>query len=264
MSSSRLSDVAVHVQGIGKQYHIGAMPSRSTLYERLARTLRLDRSQPVVGGDLLWALKDVSFDVPRGQVFGIVGRNGSGKSTLLRILARITSPTEGTAEMHGRVGALLEVGTGFHPELSGRDNIALSGSILGMTPEQIMARQDAIVDFAEIDQFLDTAVKHYSSGMFLRLAFSVSIHLDADILLVDEVLAVGDGAFQLKCQERIKEAVAAGRTVVFVSHGMDSVLELCDRAMVLNGGAIVCSGTAVEAVDFYTHEILGIEGPHAE
>lgn len=260
MSSERTAEIAIRAGGIGKRYHIGAMVERSTIYERVALALHLDRSQPIGDEQVVWALKDVSFDVPRGQVFGVIGRNGSGKSTLLRILARITTPTEGTAEMYGRVGALLEVGTGFHPELSGRDNIALSGSILGMSDEEIAARQDAIVEFAEIGQFLDTAVKHYSSGMFLRLAFSVSIHLDADILLIDEVLAVGDGAFRVKCRERIREAVTTGRTVLYVSHSLESVVELCDETIVLDRGAVAYAGPAAEAVRYYAEEILGMKG----
>ena len=251
---------AVRVRGLSKQYHIGAAPGggTGTLYERIGGLLRQKSRAPGDSHPTIWALKDVDFDVPRGQVLGVLGRNGSGKSTLMRILARITAPTEGVAETYGRVGALLEVGTGFHPELTGRENIALSGAILGMSRQDIAAVQDQIIDFSEIAKFLDTPVKYYSSGMFLRLAFSVSIHLDAEILLIDEVLAVGDTAFQLKCQQRIRQAVGKGRTVLFVSHSMISVTALCDSVIVLDQGALRFNGGTQAAVDFYTHEILGM------
>ena len=176
----------------------------------------------------------------------------------MKILARITAPTEGTVEAYGRVGALLEVGTGFHPELTGRENIALSGAILGMSREDIDAVQDRIIDFSEIGRFLDTPVKYYSSGMFTRLAFSVSIYLDAEILLIDEVLAVGDAAFQVKCQERIREAVGEGRTVLFISHSMAAVTSLCDSAIVLDQGVLRFAGATSDAVDLYTQQILGM------
>ena len=249
---------AIRVQGLGKQYHIGAVPGRGTLYERIGGVLGQRSRAPADMHPTIWALRDVEFDAPHGQVLGVLGRNGSGKSTLMKILARITAPTEGRAELNGRVGALLEVGTGFHPELTGRENIVLSGAILGMTRRDIARVQDRIIEFSEIGKFLDTPVKHYSSGMFLRLAFSVSIHLDAEILLVDEVLAVGDAAFQLKCQQRIREAVVEGRTVLFVSHSMASVASLCDNAIVLDQGLVRFNGKAEEAVDFYTNQVLGM------
>lgn len=248
--------IAVNVRGLGKQYQIGAAPGSASLYERVGAALGQRSRAPRDPHPTIWALREVDFAVARGQVLGVLGRNGSGKSTLMRILARITAPTEGIAEIFGRVGALLEVGTGFHPELTGRENIVLSGAILGMTREDIDSVQDRIIDFSEIGKFLDTPVKYYSSGMFLRLAFSVAIHLDAEILLVDEVLAVGDAAFQLKCQQRIRQAVGEGRTVLFVSHSMGSVAELCDSAIVLDQGMVRFNGRTQEAVDFYTHKIL--------
>ena len=189
-----------------------------------------------VGGDeksTIWALKNVSFEVQHGEVVGIIGRNGAGKSTLLKILARITEPTEGLVHMRGRVGSLLEVGTGFHPELTGRENIFLNGAILGMGRKEIQRKFDEIVDFAEIEQFIDTPVKHYSSGMYMRLAFAVAAHLEPEILLVDEVLAVGDAAFQKKCLGKMDEVAKDGRTVFFVSHNMDAVQRLCPQTLLL-------------------------------
>ncbi len=253
-----MQTAAVRVHGLGKEYNIGAIPGNSSLYERIGGLLHQRSRAPLDPHPTVWALRDITFEVSPGRVLGILGRNGSGKSTLMKILARITAPTEGMAETVGRVGALLEVGTGFHPELTGRENIALSGAILGMDRTDIDAVQDRIIDFSEIGRFLDTPVKYYSSGMFLRLAFSVSIHLDAEILLVDEVLAVGDTAFQLKCQARLKEAVQGGRTVIFVSHNMASVAAICDSAVVLDLGEIRFNGPTKDAVAFYTHEILGI------
>ena len=191
------------------------------------------KAPPVEG---FWALKDVSFEVEPGEVVGIIGRNGAGKSTLLKILSRITSPTEGTVELHGRVGSLLEVGTGFHPELTGRENIYLSGSILGMKRREIDAKLDDIVKFSEIEKFLDTPVKRYSSGMYVRLAFAVAAHLEPEILLVDEVLAVGDAAFQKKCLGKMGEIANEGRTVVFVSHNMNAVEQLCDSCILFENG----------------------------
>ena len=203
------------------------------------------------GAEAIWAIKDVSFDVPRGQVMGVIGRNGSGKSTLLKILARITSPTEGHAVLGGRVGALLEVGTGFHPDLSGRQNILLNGTMLGMTPREIQACESAIIEFAEIGDFIDTPVKHYSSGMFMRLAFSVAAHLDAEIMLVDEVLAVGDAAFQDKCKVKIREIALSGRTILFTSHDMEAVARICGAAIVLDHGRIAYQGAVEGAIARY-------------
>lgn len=250
-----LAESAVRVRGLGKLYHIGAR-KQSGLYDRLARGFSRRRNGQSDPHPTIWALKDITFDVPHGSVMGVIGRNGSGKSTLMKILARVTAPTAGTAEVTGRVGALLQVGTGFHPQLTGRDNIALSGAILGMTRQQVQAVQQEIIDFAEIDEFLDTPVKHYSSGMYMRLAFSVSAHMAADILLIDEVLAVGDAAFQKKCQQRIRSMVAEGRTVLFVSHSMASVRSLSDGAIVLDRGRLVFAGDTDEAAKYYEQQIL--------
>jgi lipopolysaccharide transport system ATP-binding protein len=201
--------------------------------------------------EAIWAIRDISFEVQPGQVLGVIGRNGSGKSTLLKILARITAPTEGIATLGGRVGALLEVGTGFHPDLSGRQNILLNGSILGMMPRDIRRCEAAIIDFAEIGNFIDTPVKHYSSGMFMRLAFAVAAHLDAEIMLVDEVLSVGDAAFQEKCKNKIRDIARSGRTVLFTSHDMQAVSRICSAAIVLERGRIVFSGSAEGAIAQY-------------
>lgn len=255
MSADQEPRTAIHVRGLGKLYQIGAVP-RARLYDRLARPFAFGRHELVDEHPAIWALKDVTFDVSCGSVMGIIGRNGSGKSTLMKILARVTAPTEGMAEVRGRVGALLQVGTGFHPELTGRDNVALSGAILGMSRSQVLAVQEAIIEFAEIGPFLDTPVKHYSSGMYLRLAFSVSAHMDADIMLIDEVLAVGDAAFQKKCQQRIRVLVAEGRTVLFVSHSMPSVRALCDASVVLDRGRLLFAGPTDQAANVYEKDVL--------
>src|SRR5881398_3340272 len=201
--------------------------------------------------EMFWALKDVSLDVHEGEVLGLIGRNGAGKTTLLKILSRITRPTEGWAEIHGRVGSLLEVGTGFHPELTGRENAFLSGAILGMSKAEIARKFDEIVAFAELEKFIDTPVKHYSSGMYVRLAFAVAAHLEPEILLVDEVLAVGDAEFQRRCLGRMQEFGASGRTVLFVSHNMQAVARLCQRALLLDGGRVVRDGPSAEVVAQY-------------
>ena len=199
-----------------------------------------------------WALKDVSFDVEQGEVVGIIGRNGAGKSTLLKILSRITSPTEGTVELHGRVGSLLEVGTGFHPELTGRENIYLSGSILGMKRKEIDANLDEIVKFSEIEKFLDTPVKRYSSGMYVRLAFAVAAHMDTEILLVDEVLAVGDAQFQKKCMGKMSQvSKGEGKTVLFVSHNMSMISSLCQKGILLEQGNIRFGGPVEDTINMY-------------
>lgn len=251
-------NVAVAANGLGKQYDISATPGAGRLYDRLAGLIS---RAPAPQRPTIWALRDVSFQVGHGRVLGVIGRNGSGKSTLMKILARVTAPSEGAAMVAGRVGALLQVGTGFHPELTGRDNISLSGAILGMTREEVAAIEDQIVDFAEIGRFLDTPVKHYSSGMYMRLAFSVSAHLAAEVMLVDEVLSVGDADFQKKCKARIRELVADGRTVLFVSHSMNSVQQLCDSTIVLEQGRVVFAGDTREAVRFYTHGVLADRRP---
>ena len=228
-----MSDIAIRVENLGKMYRIGRAQQRhDTLRDLIVDTAahikdwgkRGDKSD-----ETIWALKDVSFEVRRGEVVGIIGRNGAGKSTLLKILSRITEPTTGRAEIHGRVGSLLEVGTGFHPELTGRENIYLNGAILGMRRFEIERRFDEIVAFSEIERFLDTPVKRYSSGMYVRLAFAVAAHLEPEILLVDEVLAVGDAAFQKKCLGKMGNVAETGRTVLFVSHNMAAVSNLCKR-----------------------------------
>jgi lipopolysaccharide transport system ATP-binding protein len=279
-----MSDIAIKVENLGKRYRIG---SRSNGYRTLRDTLAnafsapfrrwrdsltsastlTSTSSPSSTSTLasaststsslreeIWALKDVSFEVHRGEVVGIIGRNGAGKSTLLKILSRITEPTEGYAEIRGRVGTLLEVGTGFHAELSGRENIYLSGAILGMRKAEIERKFDEIVAFAEIEKFLDTPVKHYSSGMYVRLAFAVAAHLDPEILLVDEVLAVGDAAFQKKCLGKMKDVAKEGRTVLFVSHQMAAVKSLCGRAIQIRSGIVVEDGDPEIVVNNYFSE----------
>jgi lipopolysaccharide transport system ATP-binding protein len=251
-----MSDGAIRVTGLGKQYRIGGVQEpyktlRGSLTGMAQAPLRrLRRSTPPTRSTF-WALKDVSFEVKQGEVLGIIGRNGAGKSTLLKILSSITEPTTGQVEICGQVASLLEVGTGFHPELTGRENIFLNGAILGMRREYIQRRFDEIVAFAEVEQFIDTPVKHYSSGMYLRLAFAVAAHLEPDILVVDEVLAVGDAEFQKKCLGKMGEVAKGGRTVLFVSHNMGAVQDLCAKAIVLDKGQIALAGTVQEAVDAY-------------
>ena len=209
------------------------------------------------GARSIWALKDVSFDINRGEVVGIIGRNGAGKSTLLKILSEITEPTEGRVEIHGRVGSLLEVGTGFHPELTGRENVYLNGAILGMKRAEIERKFDEIVAFAEVEKFIDTPVKHYSSGMYLRLAFAVAAHLEPEILIVDEVLAVGDAAFQKKCLGKMAGVAKEGRTVLFVSHNMPAITRLCERAILLDEGRLLQDGVSHQVVKAYLNAGLG-------
>lgn len=257
-----MSDPAVQAEHVGKQYRIGMIRSRHrTLREALthgvqqlardARLRLLDRAQNRQRDDCFWALRDVSFEVDRGEVVGIIGGNGAGKSTLLKILSRITEPTTGHVEIRGRVGSLLEVGTGFHPELTGRENIYLNGAILGMRRAEINRKFDEIVAFAEVDRFIDTPVKHYSSGMHLRLAFAVAAHLEPEILLVDEVLAVGDTAFQKKCLGKMNSVAKEGRTILFVSHNMSAVQSLCERVVWLDRGGIRGEGSPAEVVSRY-------------
>jgi lipopolysaccharide transport system ATP-binding protein len=257
----------IEVRGISKRYRIGetqGMYRYRSLRDDIAEwaTRRKERARRSEGRSI-WALRDVSFDIHRGETVGIIGRNGAGKSTLLKILARITSPTAGYAEVEGRVGSLLEVGTGFHPELTGRENIALMGSVLGMRRSEIARKFDAIVEFAGTERFLDTPVKRYSIGMFLRLAFSVAAHLDPEILLVDEVLAVGDAEFQKKCLGRMEDLGHSGRTVIFVSHSMPSVLRLCPRVILLDGGRIVADGRASDVVRHYLESGFGSSAERA-
>ncbi|MFO1540854.1 MAG: ABC transporter ATP-binding protein [Chloroflexota bacterium] len=243
---------AIVVRGLGKRYPLGPARSADGLYERLVATLGRPRQAPAEGERAaLWALRDVSFRVGRGEVLGVVGRNGSGNSTLLRILARVTAPTEGEAETRGSVGSLLSLGSGFHPELTGRDNIALAGALRGIPAGVVEAERGAIVEFAGIGRFLDMPVKHYSSGMYARLAFSVSIHLLTEILLVDELLAVGDEEFRERSHARLRQIVRAGRSVVYVSHIGSSIAELCDRAIVLDGGRLCFDGAPDAALAAY-------------
>jgi lipopolysaccharide transport system ATP-binding protein len=268
-----MSELAIKVEGLSKRYRIGAhQQAYRTLREKLNDTALAPframksatgrnghNSKPAIRNtksETFWALRDVSFEVKQGEVVGIIGRNGAGKSTLLKILSRITEPTEGYADIHGRIASLLEVGTGFHPELSGRENIFLNGSILGMKRVEIRKKFDEMVAFAEIEKFIDTPVKHYSSGMYVRLAFAVAAHLDPEILLVDEVLAVGDAAFQKKCLGKMSDVAREGRTVLFVSHTMGAINGLCDRTLWFDGGKIQASGLTAEIVTAYLAEIF--------
>jgi len=257
-----LSNPAIQVAGLSKLYRIGEKQEKyKTLrasvtdsFRRsargLSRVVRRNGHRPSPERSI-WALKDLSFQVEPGEVLGIIGRNGAGKSTLLKLLSRITEPTEGYADIDGRVGSLLEVGTGFHPELTGRENIYLNGSILGMKRAEIEEKFDAMIDFAEIPKFIDTPVKHYSSGMYLRLAFAVAAHLEPEIMLVDEVLAVGDAEFQKKCLGKMRDVAHGGRTILFVSHNMEALLSLCSRCIVLRDGGLAYEGTPEDSVNFY-------------
>ena len=230
---------AIRSNGLWKEYRVGQRLQPQTFYDMLSSALTLRRSsQPQPAAETFWALRDLSFEIPQGEVLGVIGRNGAGKSTLLKILTRITAPTRGRIEVRGKIASLLEVGTGFHPELTGRENIFLNGAILGMGRREIERKFDEIVAFAEVEQFLDTPVKRYSSGMYVRLAFAVAAHLDADVLLVDEVLAVGDAEFQEKCLGRMRNVSGQGRTVLFVSHNMGVITDLCSSCMLLDKGEI--------------------------
>jgi lipopolysaccharide transport system ATP-binding protein len=262
-----MSEIAIRVEGLSKRYRIVAAQQRhDTLRDQIAdaftvpfrRIAAAARGQPfaVRGQDeTIWALKNVSFEVKRGEVVGIIGRNGAGKTTLLKILSRITEPTEGYADIHGRVGSLLEVGTGFHPELTGRENIYLNGAILGMKRAEIERKFDEIVAFSEVEKFIDTPVKHYSSGMHVRLAFAVAAHLEPEILLVDEVLAVGDAAFQKKCLGKMGDVAREGRTVLFVSHNMAAIRQLCETGILLRSGAMAYYGDVSECVATYLADV---------
>lgn len=257
-----MSDVAIRVENLGKRYRVGNRAEQyGMLRDTLARTvrdpLRTLKRRGGNGTNDFWALRDVSFEVKHGDVLGIIGRNGAGKSTLLKVLSRITEPTSGRAEIRGRVGSLLEVGTGFHPELTGRENIYLNGAILGMKKSEIDRKFDAIVDFAEIGRFLDTPVKRYSSGMHVRLAFAVAAHLESEVLLVDEVLAVGDAAFQQRCIGKISEITREGRTVLFVSHNMASILSLCSTVQWLDAGTVALAGKPEDVVTGYLQAFDG-------
>src|SRR5579863_359451 len=265
----------IRVANLGKRYRIGHRESYRTLREslvagvaapfrRVASAVRGNRDAAPNGDGQVWALRDLSFEVEPGEVLGIVGRNGAGKSTLLKVLSRITEPTTGRVELYGRVGSLLEVGTGFHPELTGRENIFLSGAILGMRRAEIVRKFDEMVAFAEVEKFIDTPVKHFSSGMYVRLAFAVAAHLEPEILLVDEVLAVGDAAFQKKCLGKMGDVAKEGRTVLFVSHNVAAVTRLCNRCIVLSGGRAIFDGETRMAVSEYyvPVEAAGVGAPY--
>ncbi len=255
-----MNNLAIRVDNLGKQYRIGATQTsafghRPMLHDRLLKQARRlfshnGHSEPPT----IWALNGVSFEVEYGEAVGIIGRNGTGKSTLLKILSRITEPTTGRAGVHGRLSSLLEVGTGFHPELTGRENVYLNGAILGMKRDEIDRKFDEIVAFSELEQFIDTPAKHYSTGMYLRLAFSVAAHLEPDILLVDEVLAVGDAAFRKKCLGKMGEAARLGRTVLFVSHSLGILANLCPRAILLSQGRIIADGPSREVITRYLQD----------
>jgi lipopolysaccharide transport system ATP-binding protein len=251
--------VAVDVEGLSKRYRIGELQAAyGTLRESLSHVAkRLTGQEHHRGHDEIWALRDVSFALEEGETLGVIGRNGAGKSTLLKVLTRITTPTAGRAEIRGRVGSLLEVGTGFHPELTGRENIYLNGAILGMKRREINAKLGEIAEFSGVEKFLDTPVKRYSSGMHVRLAFSVAAHFEPEILLVDEVLSVGDAEFQARCLGRMEDIGATGRTVLFVSHNMEAVSRLCDRAILLDEGRIVRDGKSEEVVAEYLQTTAG-------
>src|SRR5260221_7390403 len=264
-----MSNIGINVKGLSKKYRIGRQERYRTLRDVLSSsfTAPFTRARQLLNGnasaasnltDTIWALNNISFAVNQAEVVGIIGRNGAGKSTLLKILSRITDPTEGRAEVYGRVGTLLEVGTGFHQELTGRENVYLNGAILEMTRVQIDRKFDEIVDFSEIEQFIDTPVKHYSSGMGLRLGFAVAAHLEPEILIVDEVLAVGDFAFQQKCMGKMTEVAGGGRTVLFVSHNLPAVQGLCTRVIRLHGGEVIAEGDPETIIAQYLQSVASI------
>jgi lipopolysaccharide transport system ATP-binding protein len=253
----------VTVQNVSKKFRINPAHAPSVRYDTLREALtnavrapfRARRGPRDAADSTVWALRNVSFDVLPGEVLGIIGANGAGKSTLLCVLSRIIAPTSGRVELFGRVASLLEVGTGFHPDLSGRENVYLNGAVLGMKRREIDQRFDEIVAFAEVEKFIDTAVKRYSSGMYIRLAFSVAAHLNPEILIVDEVLAVGDAHFQKKCLGKMDDVTKSGRTVLFVTHNLSMVTKLCERAILLQNGAVTMSGAAVDVVDYYNSTV---------
>jgi len=266
-----MSDIAIRVDGLSKRYRIGeraeryrtlrdAVASTASAPWRWAKSVRKRHRNSGEKDNTVWALKDISFEIPRGAVVGVIGRNGAGKSTLLKILSRITEPTEGMAEIHGRVGTLLEVGTGFHLELTGRENTYLNGAILGMKRAEIDRKFDEIIDFAGTGKFIDTPVKHYSSGMHLRLAFAVAAYLEPEILLVDEVLAVGDVEFQQKCIGKMSDIAAGGRTVLFVSHNLAAVKELCNTGILLSHGELAHHGSIADTLTKYGESLYTASG----
>lgn len=262
------SDIVIRAEALGKKYIIGHQSAErpNTFRDAISQNVRnflrgageMARGKAIIAGDELeefWALKDVNFEIMRGDVVGIMGRNGAGKSTLLKVLSRITEPTDGRVEIKGRVASLLEVGTGFHPELSGRENIFLNGAILGMTRAEIARKFDEIVDFSGVEKFLDTPVKRYSSGMYVRLAFAVAAHLEPEILVVDEVLAVGDAEFQKKCLGKMQDVAGQGRTVLFVSHNMGAIKSLCKSGVLLRNGSVAFAGGVQDALDAYGRQL---------
>ncbi len=251
-----MSELAIRVENLGKKYVIGSSPDRyrtlrDSIVDAARWPVRLLRGELASHKETIMALDGVSFEVHKGEVLGVVGRNGAGKSTLLKILSRVTEPSQGYAEIHGRVGSLLEVGTGFHPELTGRENIALNGAILGMKRAEIDRKFDEIVDFSGVEKFIDTPVKRYSSGMYLRLAFAVAAHMEPEILVVDEVLAVGDAEFQRKCLGKMSDVAQQGRTVLFVSHNMSAILRLTQETIVLEKGKMIYRAPSPQAIDYY-------------
>lgn len=264
-----MSNLAIHIENLGKRYYIGATPVRYQTFQntvsnavqapfiRLSRLLKGQTTGAAGLDQEIWALKDISLDINHGEVVGIIGRNGAGKSTLLKILSKITRPTTGHADIYGRIGALLEVGTGFHPELTGRENVFLNGAILGMRRAEITKKFDEIVDFSGVEKFIDTPVKHYSSGMHTRLAFAVAAHLEPEILVIDEVLAVGDSAFQKKCLAKMQDVSHSGRVVLFVSHNMPTISRLCTRAILLEDGKVAADGAVSEVIAQYLQSDLG-------
>jgi lipopolysaccharide transport system ATP-binding protein len=257
-----MSDLAISCENLSKQYRIGSPETYITLRDAISNTARaaFRRSRNSQNGHgHIWALQDVSCEIQRGEVVGIIGLNGAGKSTLLKVLSRITAPTRGRAQVYGRIGSLLEVGTGFHPELTGRENIYLNGAILGMRKSEIDRKFDEIVAFAEVEKFLDTPVKRYSSGMYVRLAFGVAAHLETEVLLVDEVLAVGDAQFQKKCFEKMRDIGIEGRTILFVSHNMSAVRSICKQALIIEKGRVVAQGQIDETIDRYLSQISSLQ-----
>jgi lipopolysaccharide transport system ATP-binding protein len=255
---------AVEATGLGKAFRLARRPATGALLDKAAGVLSLSRRRDEARDRWVWAVRDVDLQVERGTIVGIIGRNGSGKTTLLKLLARVTAPTEGSALVRGRVAALLQVGAGFHPQLTGRDNIALSGAILGMSRSEVQDRFEGIVAFSEVGRYLDQPVKNYSSGMYARLAFSVAAFMPAEIMLIDEVLAVGDADFQAKAQAHMKETLKDGRTVIYVGHGLDIVRELCSSALVLDNGRVAFRGEAGDAVDWYEENVVARSGEARE
>jgi lipopolysaccharide transport system ATP-binding protein len=256
-----MNDIVIQVDNVSKYYRLGVIGT-GTLSHDLNRwwamlrgrpdpTLRVDQAQKKANDNYIWALKDVSFEVKQGEVLGIIGRNGAGKSTLLKILSRVTAPTTGECRVKGRIASLLEIGTGFHPDLTGRENIFLNGAILGMTKEEIIKKFDEIVAFSEVEKYIDTPVKRYSSGMYVRLAFAVAAHLEPEIIIIDEVLAVGDAAFQQKCLGKMRDVAEGGRTVLFVSHNMAAISRLCSKVLLLHKGTTYGYGNTEKIVDEY-------------